>query len=151
MASDDGFVHIGHIKDLARPRRSGVPLRRRAVPQTTQDGAQVIGAIGDYPVVLRPKPKGRYVLDEQTGAIQFEHDLGPKAEAAMLQVTNSIKNVELSLDHLRETVATLRSPFRRTLLILGALAAVGALAGGAYYFLRKKETPHRRRKASTEA
>lgn len=143
MASD-GFVHIGHIKDLARPRRSGVPLRSRAMPRTERDGAQVIGAIGDYPVVLKPKPKGRYVLDAQTGAIQFEHDLGPKAEAAMLQVTNSIKNVELSLDHLRETVATLRSPFRRTMLVIGALAAVGALAAGAYYLLRKK--PRVRRK-----
>lgn len=147
MPSGSGFVHIGHVKDLARPRRSGVPLRNRTRTDRAPDGAQVIGAIGDYPVVLRPKPKGRYVLDEQTGAIQFEHDLGPKAEAAMLQVTNSIKNVELSLDHLRETVATLRSPFRRTLLILGAIAAVGALAGGAYYFLRKKERTPRRKKA----
>ncbi len=125
------MVHIGHVSDfgLKLPRRSGAPLATR---ETT------VGSINGVPVVLKPKPRGRYVLDAQTGAIQFEHDIGPRAAQAMDKVEAALKNLELGLDSMRETVAGLRSPVRQTALVVGGLVAVGLVAGAvSYYFAQR--------------
>lgn len=139
----DGMTHVGHIDELRGHHPSQGVLRVKARP-----GERVVGHIGGYPVVAKPKPQPRYVLDEQTGAVHFEHDIGPKASAAMDRIGESVKNVELSLDHLRETVSTLKSPVRRTLLIAGAVLLTGLLVGGATYYytrsIRKKKRKSRR-------
>lgn len=132
MAHAPNLIHVGQ-------------LRRARMAQGVGEINGGVGEINGIPVVMKPKAHGRYVYDAETGAIQFEHDVGPKAEAALQQVANSVKNVELSLDHLRETVASLRSPVRRTLLVVGAVILAALVAGGATYLITRRMRAARRK------
>ena len=119
-----GNVRAGRIARLP-PR----PPPTMAFQDTLGGGEQVVGYRDGYPVVVR-KPRGKYVYDVQTGAVKFEHELGPNAQEAA-------NKIEASLQHLQETVKSLQKPAQKTAVIVAGTVAVGLVVAAVVYYMAK--------------
>jgi len=88
---------------------------------------RVVGYKDGYPVVVR-KPPGRYVKDVRTGAIKFEHDLGPGAQTAAEQIKES-------MGELKETVKALQQPAQRTAMIVAGVIGSALVVAALLYYI----------------
>lgn len=86
----------------------------------------------------RRRSRGRYVMDS-TGAIKFEHDIGPDASLAVTKLEHASSNLQTAIESLRKPAVQMLT------VAVGAAVVTLAIAGVVYYMTRPEKKKRRRR------
>lgn len=78
-------------------------------------------------------------MDPETGAIKFEHDIGPQASTAVVRLERASANIQTAIE-------SLKKPAVQSLMVAGgAVVATLAVVGLVYWLTRPAEKKRKRK------
>ena len=133
-----------HSAPRSAPRSPPAPHALTHGDEVLGGGEQIMGYQDGYPIVLR-RPRGRYVMDG-SGAVRFEHDLGPKAAEAATSLREGVDALRDGLKEIRTTIQDLRKPAARTALTVAGVVGVGIVVASIVYLIAQREKSKKKKK-----